>query len=315
MTHFNRARCPRLDNMLGYYGPYCEDDNLDSDAPAEAATSWWPDSGLAAWLAELDQVFPDLDARDPEEQNQYMGQQMALPAGNSYSTWLRYLREHIEAFYPHRNPQTMTLDGIVPPRSGRFTDKETANRAATEVLRANESAFRAWAAEHDGTYRLHLYADLGRPVGHFLLASDTASFAAPGTSSQFEPTRYEATGCVVLMRREYETGKPYIGTAYPEKDLPTEARERYPDLTLLLGGYFGQDYVSLDENRWAAERNVNSVTAQPVRERMADQLSRLLAEDDASVRDSVEQLGSYVLPGAIRRWVTGLHRRMTRLQW
>jgi hypothetical protein len=44
-------------------------------------------------------------------------------------------------------------------------------------------------------------------------------------------------------------------------------------------------------------------------------MEQLLTEDDDSMRRTVEALGSYVLPHSIRRWVTGIHRRMTRIDW
>ncbi|MBI4943558.1 MAG: hypothetical protein HY830_22685 [Actinobacteria bacterium] len=244
-----------------------------------------------------------------------LGLFVALPAGGSVVGWLRYLDEHLTEFYPHRKPQTIGGDGCLPPRASRFTDRETGNDAATQVLRANESLLRAWSDDPSGPWRLHLYADLGRPVGYYLSGDEVRAYRRAGPESAPQPERHEASGCVVVMRRDRETRRPYVATAYPEKHLSAGTRERYPDLPLLLGGYLGQDYGALDGNRWVAERNYNTSTPEAVRERAADQLVRLLASDDATLRADVEALGSYVMPDALRRWVAGLHRRMTRLDW
>jgi hypothetical protein len=313
---FSRQAFPRVRNMLGYFHPGCEADCLDPDGYAEAATFWWPDEAWSEFVAEMDLLLLELEHRTDEEASLYVGLQVALPAGRTWVGWLHYLRSYLEDFYPHRKPQTQVTDGAALPRASRFDEKETGNAAATEVLRVNESTLRAWAADPDEPWRLHLYADLGRRVGDYLLADEVAAYRRAGSDPALRPPAHEATGCVVLMRRDAQTKQPYIATAHPEKALPIEARQRYPDLPLLFGGYFGQDYTALDENRWAAERNFNYSTVPATRERISDQLAQLLlTTDDDVLRSQVEALGSYVLPVAIRSWVTGLHRRMTRLEW
>ena len=183
----------------------------------------------------------------------------------------------------------------------RYTDRDTANRAATQVLRAHEERLRAWASAPAGTPRLHLYADLGHDVGQVLAGTDRA--ATPASSA------------VVLMTTSPGTGRPFIATSYPEIGLTGWARSRYPDLTLLFGGYFGQDHATLDPSRWRAEANLNTSTAPATRARVVTQLEELLLEEDEGLLRSVEALGSYVLPVQPRRWVTGLHRRMCMIDW
>ncbi len=314
-TDLQSSTSPRLRDVLGYYFPGCESNTLDPDAPAEAATSWWPDEGRLELAAEIDVVTARLEALSEDDAGVFLRMQTALPAGRTWIQWLGYLRSHLEEFYPNRRPQTQNADGSRLPRASRFDDKEAGNHAATDVLRANENVLRAWSAGHDGTWRLHLYADLDRRVGTYLDSAEVQAYRASGDDPALRPMSYEATGCVVVMRRDHSTGKPHIATAHPEMSLPPGPRERYPDLPLLFGGYFGQDYTGLDGNRWSAERNLNRSTDAAVRERLAGQLTRLLAEDDETLRRSVEALGSYVLPKAMRRWVTGLHRRMTCLDW
>jgi hypothetical protein len=315
MPQFRSDEFPRLRNVLHYYAPGCEEVELDPDTPGEAATRWWPDEGLPELQSELEAVHKTLHGLDEASAAGYLRMQTALPAGGSWTDWLRYLGSHLESFYPRRVPQTIGRDGIQLPRASKFDDKDVGNRATTDVLRANENLLRAWSAGHDGTWRLHLYANLGRRVGTYLLSDEVQAFRDAGDDHALRPTSREATGCVVVMRRDHATGTPFIATAHPEMSLPLAPRARFPDLPLLFGGYFGQDCTALDGNRWTAERNVNHSTGAAVRERLAEQLTQLLAEDDESLRSSVEALGSYVMPTAMRRWVTGLHRRMTRLDW
>ncbi|WP_143448007.1 RNase A-like domain-containing protein [Kineosporia sp. R_H_3] len=306
---------PLLHRIGCGYAPDCELSSLDPDASPESVVFWWPDEALDTLQGEVTRAVDVMSAGDEEAALRMLGLHVALPAGGTAVGWLRYLGDHLTEFFPHRKPQTINGDGCLPPRASRFTDEETGNAAATEVLRANESLLRAWSDDPAGPWRLHLYADLGRPVGHYLSGDEVQAYRQADPGSAPQPERHAATGCVVVMRRDRETRRPYVATAYPEKRLPAGARERYPDLPLLLGGYLGQDYGALDGNRWVAERNYNTSTPAAVRERAADQLVRLLASDDATLRADVEALGSYVMPDALRRWVTGLHRRMTRLDW
>ncbi|WP_088286945.1 RNase A-like domain-containing protein [Kineosporia sp. A_224] len=306
---------PRLRFLLSGYAPGSEVHALDPDSVPESVVFRWPDEALEELRGDISRALDVMSAGDDEAALDLLGLHVGLPAGGTAAGWLRYLGEHLTEFFPHRKPQTINGDGCLPPRASRFTDRETGNDAATQVLRANESLLRAWSDDPSGPWRLHLYADLGRPVGHYLSGEEVQAYRRAGPGSAPEPARHAATGCVVVMRRDRETRRPYVATAYPEKHLPVGTRERYPDLPLLLGGYLGQDYGALDGNRWVAERNYNSSTPAAVRERAADQLVRLLASDDATLRADVEALGSYVMPDALRRWVTGLHRRMTRLDW
>jgi hypothetical protein len=312
----SRDMAPIFRSMLSCYAPHSEETAIDPDAPAEEAVSYWRgDDFVVAFAAEIASIVELLAAKDEERAGDLLQMHTPLPAGRSWRGWVSYIGDHALAHHARHLPQTDVDDGHALPRASRFLDKDTGNAAATDVLRVNESRLRAWSASHDGTTRLHLYADLGRTVGTYLEQGEVEAFRRSGKDPALEPTRHEATGCVVLMRRHHETGQPYVATAYPEVALPLAARERHPDLPLLFGGYFGQDYGSLDANRWSAERNVNVSTAPAVRARIVAQLADLLDRDDETLCSDVEALGSYVMPKALRRWVTGLHRRMTRLQW
>jgi hypothetical protein len=310
---------PRLNDVLGRYAPDCEFDCIDPDSPAESVTWRWPDEAIDEFSQQVDAAITVVEPMDEAQGAHYLRMHTSLPAGLSWAEWLFYLRGHLREFYPDRYPQTINGDGTLPSRASRFDDKDTANRAATDVLRHNESLLRAWADtpadSPDHAWRLHLYADLGRRVGEYYPIRQIAGDRIPDDTPDGQPIPHEATAAVVLMSRARDTGKPYIATTYPEAALAIEPRHRHPDLTLLFGGYLGQDHLALNGNRWVAERDLNHSQGPAVRERIVDQLALLLTEDDEGLAAAVDALGSYVQPKAMRRWVTGLHRRMTRLAW
>jgi hypothetical protein len=310
----NRDDFPWLGQLRSGMFPDCEKHVLDPDAMPESIISRWPDDALSTLRAEAARALGILEDLDDEEGVRWLSLQVALPVGNSAHEWIRYLTEHLEEFYPRRTPSTTGGDGILLPRVTDFADKAAANVAATEVNRANAATLRAWAADPQSPWRLHLYADLGTEVGHMVRRTEVEAHRSdPKTAPP--PVKHPVSGCVVLFRKHPETREPFIAVTYPETSLPTDTRDRYPDLPLLFGGYFGQDYTELDHDRWAAERNFNFSTPPVVKDRIANQLADLLTQDDDTLRRDVEALGSYVLPNALRRWVTGLHRRMTRIDW
>jgi hypothetical protein len=306
----NDARTPRRPTILrDRFGPEAPLVYLDPDEPLEA---------LLRTGSTTDPAVADLLEAQLAALLEHAGQNEAslvaafeplspLPAGSSWLGWMRYVRSLIPRVaaggveFPDPGPQP--AGAPVPVPSAAFTDLGVANEAATRVLRRHEARCRQWAADPNGQPRLHLYADLGSPVGTATDLTDLA--AAPGP----------ATGCVVLMGRDPLSGKPFIVTSHPERSLPQRPRERRPDLAFLFGGYFGQDLHSLDGTTWRAERAVNEAMPAAVRARVADQLTGLLHDTDDQLRVEVEALGSYVLPIQLRRWVIGLRRRMTELDW
>ena len=312
MQAIDEDEFPVLTELLGWYFAGVERKSLDSDAQAEKAVSSWPEGRLDVLREEIARAIEVLAAQDVEEGGRWLSLFCALPVGSSYAEWLRYLDTYLPEFWPHRRPQTNGRDGILLPKITTFVDKATANAAASAVNHTHAGTLRAWADDLDSPWRLHLYADLGTGVGHQIRREDVEAYQA---GSAPPPVKHPVTGCVVLFRKDPQTREPFIAVTYPERSLPTDARDRYPDLPLLFGGYFGQDYTELDDNRWAAERNVNGSTPPAVKHRIASQLAELLTQDDDTLRRDVEALGSYVLPDAMRRWVTGLHRRMTRIDW
>lgn len=303
--------------MFDRYWAGCETDALDPDILAENVMWTWRDEEelLAPFLADVADLRRRIDGLSPEDQALVVGVDCPLPAGRTWDDWLRYLAEHVAEFYPHRRRHLLALDdGMRLPRVSKFTDGRTADQATTQVLGLHDELVRHWSAGDDGTQRLHLYADLGHPVGWYSTGAG-APAARDGGREARPAVKQPATGCVVLLRRDPLTGRAFVGNAYPERSLDEGVRERFPDLPSLFGCHFGQDWDELDTNLWAAERNFNTATSGIVRERVAGQLEDLLQYEDRLLLESVEALGSYVLPARTRRWVTGLHRRMTRLDW
>jgi hypothetical protein len=351
VTENDGSRPPRRPTILrDRFGPEAPLVYLDPDEPIEALLH----SGSAADPAAAQRLEAQLgmlleDAGQTEQSLMAAFAPLApLPAGSTWLGWVRYVRSLVPRIagggveFPRLGPQPSGVP--VPVPSASFTDLSVANEAATQVLRRHETRCRQWAADPKGQPRLHLYADLGRPLGTVTdlthvtdLAdsadpadradrADRADLADPADLADLadradlaDPqrgSRRPVTGCVVLMRRDPASGKPFIATAHPERSLPQRVRERRPDLAFLFGGYFGQDLHSLDGTTWRAERAVNEAMPAAVRERVVGQLTAMLDDDDDELlRAEVEALGSYVRPLQLRRWVIGLRRRMIELNW
>jgi hypothetical protein len=156
--------------------------------------------------------------------------------------------------------------------------------------------------------RLHLHSEFDHPVGQ--------AFAREQPSRGVPAAGVAVTGCAVLVGRSGSAGDAEVLAAYPEPTFADRgARQRWPDLPVLFGGYFGQRYRRLDGNTWAAERALNEQLSHPVRIRLGAQLAELLEVDDRLLAGTLRELGSYVVPPDPRRWVSGLRRRMLDVDW
>ena len=305
---------PRLHHLLAGLYPGCEQGTIDQDVMPEAVARRWSAEEADAFRDEARRAVEVVEGMDVDAGIRWLGLQIPFPGGHSVHTWLRDLADHIEDYHRAGAPLVSSTDGVNLPRVSAFHGQRQAEAAADAVIAAYAETFRAWAADAGSPWRLHLYADLGEEIGYHLRQDEVEAYKrAPATTAR--PANHPSTGCVVLWRKHPETREPYVAVAYPEISLDAEARGRFPDLPLLFGGYFGQDYSDLDHDRWTAERNLNLSITPELRERLSHQLELLLGQDDAALRRDVEALGSYVLPRALRRWVTGLHRRMTRIDW
>lgn len=310
MNEYNRRPPDRLTLLRDRYGPEAPLVHLDPDEPVEALLHAGSLVDPTVARALEGQLGALLDGAGGSERSIVAALQplAPLPAGSSWLGWVRYVRSLIPRIaaggveFPAPGPGPAGVP--VPVPASAFTDRSVADRAATDVLRRHEARLRAWAVAPEGRPRLHLYADLGRPVG-----------TAPDLTDLLAPSPRPVSGCVVLMARDPGSDKPFVVTSHPERSLPEQARSRWDDLPLLFGGYFGQDLHSLDGTTWRAERAANEGMSPAVRARVVEQLTGLLDHDDDTLRAEVVSLGSYVLPVQLRRWVLGLRRRMSELDW
>jgi len=330
--HDDLPRPRALELLLDHLGPESPLLHVDPDEPVERAVraGLQGDPGFADRLVgELTAVLEEAGG-DEHRLVTALRPRGPLPAGADWDGWARYVRSLIPRItaggpeFPEPEPGSGPTGLPVPIPPGLFADLATGNGAATEVLRRHEAQARAWFADPRGQLRLHLYADLGRPVGTAgeLTARTAHTGDGPGDRAGSADrvgsearTGPELTGCVVLMRRDTATEQPFVASSYPERSLPEQVRARMPDLAFLFGGYFGQDLHALDRTSWSAERSLNETISPAVRGSLIEQLDRLLAGDDDALRVQVEALGSYVLPRRLRRWVKGLRRRMAELDW
>lgn len=302
------AQAPALRHLLDAFPPHADEDFLDPDSPAEWALHYYDEAALGPISAlphQLADVLLQVQGDDAALAGR-LGMFVPVPAGGTWHAWCRYLQAWLPQAWqqPELDPQAPEWGRLW--RASRFTDPESANRAVTDVLRARQDRFRSWAAAPAGPPRLYLYADLGRELGtvkHRRGPDDPDGPVQP------------VTACAVLMGRDPHGDTPVVYAAYPEIALAPDAADRYPDLALLFGGYFGQDYDVLDGTRWAAERSFNTVTPAAVRDRVVGQLESLLGEPEEGIGAAIEALGCYVRPVQARRWVRGLHRRMTLVDW
>ncbi|MFZ0157521.1 MAG: contact-dependent growth inhibition system immunity protein [Kineosporiaceae bacterium] len=306
-----------LEQFRDFYSPHAEEKFFDADGPWQVGVNHVRGSGgdLGRVRRELAAVLAE-DLTDAELHLRTVSLVM-VPAGRDARTFLEYLLRRLDEAIS--DPRPADLDGGGSGDEGlvwgegvlhrsRFSDRAAAELATRDVLRANENHFRAWAADPQGTPRLHLVADLGRVVGTCRGVDGNGRIAG-------EPT--PVTACAVLMRLDADTGRPVVVTSYPEPSVSETTRRRYPDLTGLFGGFFGQDLRVVDHDFWSAERHFHVTTAPTVVARAVDQLGRLLTDQptEQALRAAVHDLGSCLNPADMRRWVSGLLLRATDLEW
>lgn len=306
-----------LGALLSHYAPESETWSLDPETPLDQGISQikWRGKDLSRARTELAHLL-DNESDDGELHLRTVGY-VPLPAGGSARSWLRYVAARLAGADLSPEIPSGDFGGLEPDSEGtmhrgRFPDEQTANRASTLVLRAHEAQVRAWAADPAGVPRLHVVAEvgsaLGGPVGW---VTDVDERGRPSGG------QVETGTCVVLLTLA-EPGRPVVLTSYPELPVDVRLRERYPTLPALFGAFFNQDVIARDRTRWAAERIFHRDTAPAVVARIADELGALLddtAGDDAALQRALHALGSCTLAVDPRRWVRGLRRRITDLEW
>jgi len=326
------SRVDSVERLLAMYGAESEESYYDCEGPLENGLC------LIRWRGgdprrARDELAELLTRRlSDDELHRATMPFVARPAGTDMRTFLAYLLRRTDAALatpPPAEDEYGILIGHGMCHRSRFFDRAGAELAARDVLRANEFRLRAWAQDQAGTLRLHLVADLGRTIG---------TYRPTDLSGRPCGDPVPTSTCAVLMRIDRTSGRPYIGTCYPDALVDPAARERYPDLAALFGGFFGQDLQALDRTYWWAEDTFHGRTGPAVIARITEQLGDLLAAApprpaDASdmVRDEgsgrygwrpdtwlrvvVHDLGSCAGPLDMVRWVSGLHRRCVELAW
>jgi len=302
-----RAESPSLDLFLGgHFYPSFEADVIDPGHMLDQALN---NGRVDDRLVEHERDLARLLEHSPDEvaaKGNLMPwlSQTGIPDGTTYRGFLEAalsrVRQAIEDPSSIPDPGEEG-DGLRPQRASRFHDPATANEASTLVLRAHEQPLRAWAEDPGGWWRQHYYLpETGMTTGVVMRHGVDVT--------------EKVSGAVVVMKRNPETGQPFILTAYPEVTLPTAPRAELPDLCHALGGYFGQDCYD-EGGPLPCQRNFQATTKDPARARVAQQLDALLQRDDDRLRTDVEALGCYVLPVALRSWLMRMRWRMDAFDW
>lgn len=273
-----------------------ENECLDADLRVNTRMAELCDAGL---LKEaFDELTSAADIFDTEHGARLLLEPMmegAEPRDGSYLATLLGLADIAEAGCEDPSRLARLADEDDRPRTfraSRFLDLDTANTAATEVLRHNAAEMRGWHEQEASHARQHYYADLGRPVG---IVKDTRR--------EFSG---QVTGAVVILQRDADSQHVYLYESYPELPLDETVRRRYPDLPHLFGAYFGD----VPEAPWPAQEDFHWRCGSGTRERVATQLNALETLGDDEMRLAVEAFGSHVLPHQVREWVEVMRFRM-----
>ncbi|MGN6331480.1 MAG: contact-dependent growth inhibition system immunity protein [Motilibacteraceae bacterium] len=189
------------------------------------------------------------------------------------------------------------LEPVPLPRVSSWADRETAEAAVTEVLRAHRSFVEAWAADAQGQPRIWMSADLGRELGEVMLRAEQPGDAPARISSG-------VTQAVVVMARVPEG--VFVQTSYPDLPLDPQWPQRFPDLAHLYGGWFGQDWDEEFGTLYYAFDVVTRRLHAPARDRVVAQLGELLALPEPDVQAALHALGSYAVPEQAAAWVERL---------
>lgn len=298
---------PSLSFLLGAnFYPYFEEHVLDAGQALDRGIRIAAEENR---LAANEEDLADVLGRSLDEASAMANlmpwlSQTGIPDGNTYRGFLEAALSRVRQALadPESIPDPGEEgDGLRPQRVSRFHDEATANEVSTLVLRAHAQQVRAWAENPGGWWRQHYYvADVGRSTGVMV---------RHGVEE-----KEEVGGAVVVMKRDHDTGQPFILTAYPEPAMPTVPRSDLPDLCHVLGGYFGQDCYD-EGGPLQSQHNFQATTTDPARGRVAEQLDALLRRHDDRLRADVEALGCYVLPVALRSWLMRMRWRMDAFDW
>lgn len=292
---------PRLTKFLGiaFYDGWDETGAVD---PAEAIAGAWRNVRFGeseALLAEYGEFRRTIDIADVDHAVWELST-ARLPhvTGTSRLAWLAYT-DHLIRQPPAAAAATPSPSPLAPPWTSQFDGVELQESAVAMVLRQHAEIVGGLTANSIGMSRLNLYAQLDRELGTISHNGET----------------YPATAAVVVMSWHFQRLVPFVWVSYPEVDLPAEPRERWPELTHLLGGYFSQRFRDMDQSAWSAEANWQMETAPEVKALVGRQLDEVLSiADDDGLRETIVALGCYVLPTALRAWLGRIRERIARTE-
>ena len=210
---------------------------------------------------------------------------------------------------PGRAP---SRDGLTLPRVSKFTDKETAERACTLVVRRNYAQLKEFEAGTTGWRSMHFFADLGSEVGTLGTVRVNDQEAGSQLGAALGGT-VETSAVVMVMSRTLDTGEIFIETSYPELAVDESVRTHFPALCHFYGPWFGQDRIAPA----TAMLDVCTSTKEPAFSQLKAELDLLLSvvDDDNEMRRILEACGSYVLPQSVRHWVERTRWRLDAYDW
>jgi len=220
--------------------------------------------------------------------------------GTSWSRWADWFAAHLTDVAGGR--VSVATDGSRPAlvRSGEFDDEVAVGEVVAQVLTRREEDVARWRADAAAPRRLHVWADLGRPVG-------TVTTRGPDLD-------VAATAVAVVLQRE-EGGEVDVLDAHPEVPLDDGLRARFPVAASVLGASFGPSLPHTDVLPWAAQRALLSEEPADVLVRWRHDVRELLTLADADLGRALLRLGGAVVPANPRGWLERMLWRAGAFPW
>lgn len=297
-----RADYPAIDAVLAGCWEYLENDWIDPVELVDAGL-WDATRGgtsLEDCAREAERFAEEMASDEPYRVLRRLGGHAAELLTRSPVQDMHLLSARARYWESRELPSPREMHDPAPlPRVSAWTDRETAEAAVTEVLRANRAFVEAWAGDPQGLPRIWLSADLGRELGRVMLRAQ---------EPDGEPERVSSgvTQAVVVMARVPEG--VFVQTSYPDLPLDPHWPQRFPDLPHVYGAWIGQDWDEEFGSVYYAFELVTRRLAEPARRRVVAQLGELMALPEPDVRAALHAMGSYALPEQCAAWVE-------RLQW
>lgn len=213
------------------------------------------------------------------------------PEGVSWSGWALWFGEHLRDVAAGRTAVTGAPTGATTPsRTAEFDDVDVDRLVAI-----------ALAAEEVGpvTRRSVRRTEVGTPLG---------------TVTTTGPELTVAASAVAVVVQDDADGRQVLD-AHPELPRPVGLVERYPVAAALLPAYLGPGLPRVDVLPWPAQRALLTGEDKDVVDGLVREVDDLVLLDDASLVATLRGLGSAVVPGDARAWVSRLAWRARRFRW